>query len=127
VAKSTASSTTRAIRGRVRQGHAGQVGGHVGNHKVDLSPRQASFQLGQHRLVQEVALDEVDVGDRLHRQQVQRHDPPVQPGVAGAREPLASTCDQLPGALPRSTIVMPGRMRGSCSSISISLNAARER
>jgi hypothetical protein len=38
-----------------------------------------------------------------------------------------STCDQLPGAAPRSTAWRPGRNSLSFSASSISLNAARER
>jgi len=39
----------------------------------------------------------------------------------------AATCDQPPGAAPRSTTLAPRASRRSRVSISISLNAARER
>jgi len=39
----------------------------------------------------------------------------------------AATCDQLPGAAPRSTTVIPGSSKRSFASIPRSLNAARER
>ena len=39
----------------------------------------------------------------------------------------AATCDQPPGAAPRSTTVMPGRSSFSFWSSSRSLKAARER
>ena len=49
-------------------------------------------------------------------------DPP-----AGTDPPGETTCDQLPGAAPRSTTVIPSRSSRSLSRISSSLNAARDR
>src|SRR6185312_13341297 len=46
--------------------HAGQIGGHVGKHKIHGSAIQMFFQRFQHLVLAEIAFDEIDAGDALH-------------------------------------------------------------
>src|SRR5688500_6583602 len=56
-------------------GHATQIGCHVGKHKIDRGTIQRVFQLFEHGFLAEVAADELDAADALHRQDVQRDHP----------------------------------------------------
>ncbi len=86
-----------------------------------------SFELPEHRVFAEIALDEVtsaigSIGSRSSAMIV----PSMPPSRSASRcEPCASLLRaywlQLPGVEPRSTITWPGRISLSCSSISFSL------
>jgi hypothetical protein len=61
---------TRLIDG----GHATHVGRHVRKHKIHGRAIKQVFQLFQHAVLAEVAVDELDAADTLHRQDVERDD-----------------------------------------------------
>jgi hypothetical protein len=58
-----------------------------------------------------VALNKIDTGNAVHGQDVRGDHPPVIPTSC------AATCDQPPGALPRSTTVMPGESAGPAPAV----------
>ncbi len=118
--------------GRISRPYTAQIGRHVRNHKIYPVGTQDMIEMREHLILPEITQDELDPGNRFHRQKIECNDSAVQARTRD-RQPFAehlrsrSTCDQAPGALPRSTMVMPRRINRSCASISISLKAARER
>ena len=73
---------------RIRTADAREVGCHVRHHQVDQPAIQGLLELPEHLLVAEIALNEPDASDRLHRKQIERNDTPVD-HPAGADQPLA--------------------------------------
>ena len=121
IANSSASSP-RCTRAPGRRLDAGQIGGHVGDHKVDACAAERLLRPRPGPRPRE---------SRPGRRSRRRRRPsaagrwPRSAAVGPSRS--RSTCDQLPGAAPRSTTRHPGRSSWSFSASSISLNAARER
>lgn len=64
-------------RGLVGDGDAADVGGDVGDDQVGLAAFELGENLLEHAVFGEVALDEVDVVQRVHRQDVAGDDPAV--------------------------------------------------
>ena len=83
-------------------GVAGGVGRHVGQHDIGRTAEHG-FELGGRRWIEEIELNEVDAGDRLHRQHIDGDH------AAGLRAPtrLAASWLQPPGAAPRSITRAP--------------------
>ncbi|MNC50024.1 hypothetical protein D3C75_992420 [compost metagenome] len=61
----------------VGRAYATHIGGHVGNHKVDRMLADRLEDLREHHIVGEVALDEGDIGDAVHRQDVRGDQAPL--------------------------------------------------
>ncbi|MCY1528021.1 hypothetical protein D9M68_631110 [compost metagenome] len=75
--------------GRIGGGHTGQIGGHVGDNKVNLVAARGLqhdiFELAEDFFLAEIALNKSDVGDSLHWQDIDRHHRAIDPSVLGAR------------------------------------------
>ena len=70
--------------GRIGAFDARQVGRHVGDDHVDRPPGDQTLQLGEHRVLAEVALHEGHALDRLEVEHVERDDGAVQRADGGA-------------------------------------------
>lgn len=110
----------KQARARVNHRHAREVGRHVADDDVDLAALQDLRELVGDVLFAEVALQkDRPVDGSIGRMSMAMMRPFNAPVLS---ESLArTTCVQLPGALPRSTTVMPGANRCSRSSSSSSL------
>src|SRR5205823_8797222 len=58
---------------------AGYIGRKVRKHKVDLPAPERPFELTQCGILAEIALDKLNIGNRLHWQQVHGNDPRSRP------------------------------------------------
>jgi hypothetical protein len=97
-------------RGLVGRVDAGDVGRDVRDDQVELAAAQPAQQLLDDRLVGEVALDEIDVVGSAPSAGCRWRAP-----CGPRRSCRLSTCDQPPGAEPRSMMRMPGRISRSFS------------